>query len=135
MATVYKLSPRGIDSSKRAMQYVATTDFVLNDVIDVERGLGRPARYIEITTAADATITLRFNSMTKHYPLHPDGKRLDFYAPDLSQETEYLDTTAYSQDIGNGETVKIYMEELGWTIKNLEVTALTVGSGVTIWVK
>ncbi len=79
MATITKLVNRGIDQVKRYQYFSSSTDkndsgssFSAGDIIQVERSLGKPAKYVWIKTVEGTVLSIRLNSrITVFSPANP----------------------------------------------------------------
>ncbi len=115
-------------------EYRSTTftdsDFVATDVLDIQASLGRSGVNLVVETAADASVTFRLNAVRTQY-----GKRADFLShgigfPDFTNSATVTDTTINTITVENGDTLT---ENI--VVKNIQITALTAGSGVTFKIR
>lgn len=107
----------------------SSSDFVQDDVLDFYNSLGRPASEVTIVTAAGASITYALNDIVVKYPINPNSDPRVGY-PDLSDPRTFVDPNVPTTTVAASTT-----STLTGPIKTLRVTALTVGSGVTIKAK
>lgn len=111
-------------------QTFTDSDFAADDILDIERTLFYPARIMEIDVESDASVQVRVNSQITYYPLYTPTK-LDGMAPDLQTSTVLINTDAPSWTVENGQSLVV--DDI--PIKQIEIVALTAGSGVTIKVR
>lgn len=105
-------------------------EFVQGDYLNVEGSLGVPATKLTITTAGDASVVVRINSVNKRYPLYSYAKNLNIPNPDLQAEAEWVNTSAPALTIGSGVT----STHSDLVIGNIEVVTLVAGAGTGVQV-
>ena len=127
MATIIKRIDASARVFGRSVTFVSATDFVLNDVVDIESSLGGPAVSVTVETAAASTCTFRQNSLRRRYPLLATAKSLGFPAPDLQTEAEVLSADAPEYSMTAGQILNLDLPAA-----NLEFTALAGTVTVTV---
>lgn len=126
MAVKVKHSGVVDDWARSAVFSTATSDFAQDDILDFVGSLGRPAKSMIITCAAGASITFTRNDRVIRYPMNPYTDTLQGQ-PDLQDPREFRDTNAATETVAASTTTTFSPP-----LKEIRVTALTVGSGVTI---
>ena len=129
MTTVSNGFDTGTNPAYRSTTFT-DSDFLALDVLDIYASLGRSGIKIEIETAADASVTIRLNAVRTIYGLNTYTKAHQCPAPDWDNTGTITDTAINTITVENGET---YSENI--VVKNIQITALTAGSGVTIKVR
>jgi len=101
MATITKKVDRNIQGTKRYQYWVSTennddgTVIAVGDIFKLEDSLGRPARYVLITTSVGCDLEIRFNTQVTHY--QPRDSRLNWPNPGPDLENP-ITVTDVSQD-------------------------------------
>lgn len=114
------------DTWSRTVAFSGGTELANGNILNVYESLGKYARKVTVITAAGASITLRFNDRFVTYPKNPLGDVLA-HEPDLQDPHTYTNEDSASWTIG-ASTEKVFE----MPVKEIRVTALTIGSGVTI---
>lgn len=104
----------------REVSFVSAVDFVQDDVIDINASFGGAAVNITVETAAASTCTFRVNSMNKRYPLLSTAKSLGYPAPDLQNETIWMNANAPTYSLTAGQVITLD----DFPVSNLEFTAV-----------
>lgn len=124
---------KSFDSSTNSMYRSVTfdhTEFSVDDILDIVKSLGRNGTRLEVDAASDASVTFRLNAYSVTYGLNTDYLTHGIDRPDWNNSAEYIDTNLNTTVVENGETL---IEAV--SIKNIQITALTPGSGTGVTFK
>lgn len=124
---------KGVDKSARlygrGVKFDSSaSDFTTGDVVDINGSIGGPGNDVVVETASASSCTFKINSMNKRYPLYEPAKRLGFPAPDLQNETVWLNPESPSYSLTAGQVMTIN----DFPVSNLEFTAITGTVTVTV---
>ncbi len=126
MATIVK-SNRVQETWARTVAFTsANSDLVSDNILDVYNSLGKYGRKVTVITTAGSSITLRFNDRIVVYPMNQSGN-LQVGEPDLQDPHTYTYTDVATWTVGASVS-----EVFELPVKEIRVTAVTVGSGITI---
>lgn len=119
----------GTNSAYRSVTFT-DSDFAQDDILDIQASLGRSGTHIEVDVAADAAVTFRLNAYRVIYGMDLDIARHGIGVPDWTNSAEITDTTINTTTVENGESL---VEDR--VVKNIQITSLTAGSGVTFRIR
>jgi hypothetical protein len=133
MEDIMAVKTKGVDKSARlygrgVVFDSGAGDFVLNDVIDINASIGGPGKNVVVEAAAASSCTFRINSMNKQYPLYEPARKLGYPAPDLQNETIWMNSEAISYSLTAGQ--RMVLDDA--PTSNLEFTALVGTVTVTV---
>lgn len=99
MATITKKVDTGIAGGKRYQFWLSSenaddgTPIAAGDIFMIETSLGRPAKYLLITTSAGADVQIRLNTQVTTYPMRDARLNWGNVQPDLENPSTRTDTT------------------------------------------